>query len=128
MTMFSDTMLNLYSPDVARATAFYRDLLGFAQTFQYPASGPAQHVELRIGSSTIAISGYDAVAETGLPAPSRGNGHELVVECDDVDAAVDDLRAAGTPVLLEPHDHVAGHRRAYVSDPDGNWIALVASS
>jgi hypothetical protein len=29
------------------------------------------------------------------------------------------LRAAGTPVLTEPYDHVA--------DPDGNWVALVSA-
>lgn len=126
--MFSASMLNLYSPDVDRATTFYRDRLGFSQTYQYPPAGPAQHVELRLGDSRLAISGYDAVEEIGLPTPTGGHAQELVVWCDDVDAAVADLGAAGTAVLVKPHDHVAGHRRAYVCDPDGNWIALVASS
>lgn len=43
----------------------------------------------------------------------------------DVDAAVARVRSAGAPVLVEPYDHVAGHRRAYVPDPDGNWLAFV---
>ena len=51
---------------------------------------------------------------------------ELVVWCDSADDAVAALRAAGTPVLVEPCSHAAGHRRAYVADPDGNWIALVS--
>jgi catechol 2,3-dioxygenase-like lactoylglutathione lyase family enzyme len=42
-----------------------------------------------------------------------------------MDAAIARLRAARAPVLVEPYDHVAGHRRAYVADPDGNWLALV---
>lgn len=123
--MFTEAMPNLYSADVARATVFYRDLLGFRQTFQYPAEGPAEHVELRLGDTTIAISSNEAVAAVGLPAPSRGHPLELVVWCEDTDAAVDELRTAGTPVVVEPTDHVAGHRRGYVSDPDGNWVAIV---
>jgi predicted enzyme related to lactoylglutathione lyase len=42
---------------------------------------------------------------------------------DDTVAA---LRAAGTPVLQEPYSHFSGHRRAYVADPDGNWIVLAS--
>ena len=123
--MFTSSMLNLYSADVAAAARFYGDLLGFSQTFQYPPSGAPRHVELRLGDSMLAISSHAAVQEIGLPAPAPGHMHELVVWCDNVDTAVDRLRSAGAPVLIEPHDHVAGHRRAYVADPDGNWLALV---
>lgn len=120
-------MLNLYSADVAAAAHFYGDLLGFNQTFQYPPSGAPRHVELRLGDSMLAITSHAAVRETGLPQPSPGHMHELVVWCDSVDAAIERLRSAGAAVLIEPYDHVAGHRRAYVADPDGNWLALVQS-
>lgn len=50
---------------------------------------------------------------------------ELVVWCDSADDAVAALRAAGTPVLVEPYTG-HGNRRAYVTDPDGNWLALVS--
>jgi lactoylglutathione lyase len=123
---FTSMMPNLYSADVRRATAFYRDQLGGTQTFQYPADGPAEHVELRLGDVTIALSSRDSAGGNGLPAPAPGQPLELVVWCDSADDAVAALRAAGTPVLVEPYDHVAGHRRAYVTDPDGNWIALVS--
>ena len=119
-------MPNLYSADVERAAAFYRDLLGGTQTFRTPAEGVAEHVELRLGDVIIAISSRDAVERQGLPAPGAGHPMELVVWCDSADDAVAALRAAGTPVLVEPSSHAAGHRRAYVADPDGNWIALVS--
>jgi catechol 2,3-dioxygenase-like lactoylglutathione lyase family enzyme len=119
-------MPNLYSADVERSAAFYRDLLGGTQTFRTPAAGVAEHVELRLGDVTIALSSRDAVARQGLPAPEAGHPMELVVWCDSADDAVAALRAAGTPVLVEPYSHAAGHRRAYVADPDGNWIALVS--
>ncbi len=86
------------------------------------------HVELRLGDFTIAVSSRDAVPEQGLPAPTAGHPLELVLGCESADDAVAALRAAGSPVLVEPYRHPAGHRRAYVADPDGNWIAVVSSS
>jgi lactoylglutathione lyase len=126
MTYLS-VMPNLYTADVERAVAFYRDLLGSRQTFRSPAEGPAEHVELRLGDVSIALSSRDAVQREGLPAPTAGHPMELVVWCDSIDDAVAALHAAGTPVLVEPYSgHASGHRRAYVADPDGNWIALVS--
>jgi PhnB protein len=126
---FSSMMPNFYVADVERAVAFYRDQFGAVETFRLPATGTADHVELRLGDVTIALTQTARVAEQGLPAPAPGHSMELVVWCDSADDAVAALRAAGTPVLVEPGGgHVPGHRRAYVADPDGNWIALVSKS
>jgi len=119
-------MPNLYSADVDRAVAFYRDLLGGTQTFRHPVEGKAEHVELRLGDVTIAISSNEAVEAEGMPAPTVGHPLELVLGCDSADDTVAVLRAAGTPVLQEPRSHFSGHRRAYVADPDGNWIVLAS--
>jgi catechol 2,3-dioxygenase-like lactoylglutathione lyase family enzyme len=123
---FLSVMPNLYVADVEASAAFYRDLLGGTETFRLPAAGPATHVELRIGEVIIAVSGRDAVAAQGLPAPTAGHPLELVIWCDSTDEAVESLRAAGVTVVVEPYGHVSG-RRAYVADPDGNWLALVSS-
>jgi hypothetical protein len=32
------------------------------------------------------------------------------------------------PVLVKPYSHVAGAIRGYVTDPDGNWIAVVSKT
>jgi len=126
MTVMS-VMPNLYTPDVERAVAFYRDLLGGTQTFRTPPDGPAEHAELRLGDVMVALTSRDAVQREGLPAPTAGHPMELVVWCESADDTVAALRAAGTPVLVEPcSGHASGHRRAYVADPDGNWIALVS--
>lgn len=126
--MFSNTMPNLYTESMEDALRFYRDLLGFAEVFRYPPDGPQEHVELQAGNSLLALSTHAAAREFAPPAESlAGHPFELVVWCDDVDAAVKQLRAAGTPVALAPYDHAAGHRRAYVQDPDGNWLAFVGT-
>ena len=67
-------MPNLYSADVGRAAAFYRDLLGGTQTFRTPAEGAAEHVELRLGDVIIAISSRDAVARQTRSPPSAPRG------------------------------------------------------
>lgn len=120
-------MPNLYTADVARAVAFYRDVLGGTQTFATPADHP-DHVELRLGPVVLAVSSRDAVLREGLlPPPTAGHPMELVVWCDSADKLVDAVRAAGLPVLAEPYSgHASGLRRAYVEDPDGNWLALVS--
>ena len=123
---FLSVMPNLYTADIEASVAFYRDLLGGAETFRTPKSGTPVHVEIRIGDVTVAISDRDEVGPQGLPAPSAGHPFELVVWCDSADEAVAGLRAAGVPVLVEPSAHAAGNRRGYVADPDGNWIAVVS--
>ena len=123
---FSSVMPNLYVADVERSAAFYRDLLGAVETFRVPADGPAKHVELRLGAVVIALSAATEVPAQGLPRPTPGHPFELVVWCDSADDAVAGLRAAGVPVLVEPYRHVSGTCRGYVTDPDGNWLALVS--
>jgi catechol 2,3-dioxygenase-like lactoylglutathione lyase family enzyme len=125
--MTKSVMPNLYTADVERAVAFYRDQLGGTQTFRTPAEGRPSHVELSLGDVTIAVSSRDAVVREGLPEPTAGHPMELVVWVDSTDETVASLRAAGAPVLIEPYSgHVSGLRRAYVADPDGNWLALVS--
>jgi lactoylglutathione lyase len=125
---FLSLMPNLYVSDVERAAAFYRDLLGGTETFRVPAAGPALHVEVRVGTVMIALSAATEVAEQGLPAPTPGHPFELVVWCDSAAAAIEDLRAAGVPILAEPYSHVSGTLRGYVTDPEGNWIAVVSKT
>ena len=123
---FLAVMPNLYAADVEASVAFYRDLLGGTETFRTPTTGTPVHVELRIGDVIVALSHRDEVAPQGLPEPSAGHPFELVVWCDSADEAVAALRAAGVPVVVEPGAHASGHRRGYVADPDGNWVALVS--
>jgi lactoylglutathione lyase len=126
MTILS-VMPNLYSADIERAVAFYRDVLGAKETFRTPTDGLPSHVELRCGDVTIAVSTNEAVEKQGLPAPTAGHPMELVLWCDWTDDVVATARATGAEVLIEPHSgHVSGRRRAYITDPDGNWLALTS--
>jgi catechol 2,3-dioxygenase-like lactoylglutathione lyase family enzyme len=121
--MFRDCLTTLYCADLDASLTFYRDRLGFAETFRYPRDGAPLHVELRLGGAVVALSTLDAIEAYGLPA-RRGEPFELALGTDDTDEAVATVRAAGVRVLVEPMVAPNGQRVAYLADPDGNRIRV----
>jgi lactoylglutathione lyase len=124
--LFTEFLTNLYSSDLAAALRFYGRTLGATETFRYPAEGEPQHVELRLGTTTLAISSDEALADYGLPPAEPGAPFELAIRVSDVDKAFAVLTDAGAGVLREPWDAPNGQRVAYVTDPDGNRVHLWA--
>ena len=113
----------VFAAQVARAASFY-ELLGFERHFQLPPDGEPGYVGLRRGSHEIAIVSNDwPEQQYGWPV-GEGVRFEMFVYVDEVDQTVEELRALGTTVLREPADMPWGERVAYVSDPDGNPVAL----
>jgi lactoylglutathione lyase len=108
----------------AAAVGFYRDLLGFEVTYQFPPEGEPGHVALDLGRSHLGI-GADPDAGGREPA-ADGQRFALWVYADDCDAAVEHLRGHGVRVMAEPADQPWGERMAEVADPDGNRV-IVAS-
>ncbi|HLM28499.1 MAG TPA: VOC family protein [Acidimicrobiales bacterium] len=53
---------------------------------------------------------------------------EMFVYVDDLDATIDELRGRGSAVLREPTDMPWGERVGYVTDPDGNPVALATAA
>ncbi|MGQ5259568.1 VOC family protein [Micromonospora sp. ZYX-F-536] len=125
--MFDTALVNLYTSDIEAGIRFYRDLLGFTETFRTPTEGVPEHVELRLGGFTVGLGTVEAArrahgvtAEPGRPAMA------LVVWTHDVDAAFERLVAAGVPAIQPPHDAGNGNRNALLRDPDGNLVEIVA--
>lgn len=125
--MYLDGLINLYTRDIEAAMHFYRDLLGFAETFRTPKTGVPDHVELRLSGFTVGLGTIEAAkrvhgveAEPGSPAMS------LVVWAEDVDQSYAQLVAAGVPALQPPHDVGNNNRSALLRDPDGNLVEIVA--
>ena len=127
--MFTSAFPILYSANLPRAIHFYRDLLGMSETFRFPNAGDPAFVTLTLGSASIGIGTYDPVEgleARNLRPPIEGRGFELCIYADDVDAAIEHLRASGVRVLIEPVDQPWGERLAYVEDPDGNAVMVTA--
>jgi catechol 2,3-dioxygenase-like lactoylglutathione lyase family enzyme len=122
--MFKDILVNLYVADIERALVLYRDGFGMSETYRFPKIGPAEHVELKLGPATLGLSSAAGLERHGMPPATRGQPFELAIGCDDVDADLEMLRAAGARVVKEPYDTAAGNRTAYLEDADGNRISI----
>jgi glyoxylase I family protein len=123
---FTNHLFNVYTEDLPSSLRFYRDLVGFAETFRAPQHGPPDHVEMELGPLNLSVSTLDALKRdhglSGGGGPPRG---EVVLWVTDLDAAYSWMRTEGVPSLSPPHGFANGLRAAWVGDPDGNPVQLV---
>jgi lactoylglutathione lyase len=125
--MYVTGLVNLYTGDIEAGLRFYRDLLGFTETFRTPGEGIPEHVELGLGGFTVGLGTVEAARRVhGVDAEPGRPAMVLVVWADDVDSACAELAAAGVPVLQEPHDTGNSNRNALLRDPDGNLVEIVS--
>jgi lactoylglutathione lyase len=129
LTVFVTALVNLYTRDIDAGLHFYRDLLGFTETFRAPAEGIPEHVELQLNGFTVGLGTVEAARRVhGVEASPGSPAMVLVVWTDDVDKACEDLAAAGVPVLQPPHNTGNSNRNALLRDPDGNLVEIVAKA
>ena len=123
---FRNHLYNVYARDLGASLTFYRDRLGFVETFRAPTQGPPDHVELELGPLNLSVSTLEALKRhhgiDGGGGPPRG---EVVLWASDVDATYARMCAEGVPSLSAPHDFAGVLRAAWVGDPDGNPVQLV---
>jgi lactoylglutathione lyase len=125
--MFVTGLVNLYTRDIEAGRHFYRDLLGFKETFRAPAEGVPEHVELQLDGFTVGLGTVEAAKRVhGVEAAPGSPAMILVLWTDDVDSACRELAAAGVPVLQAPHNTGNNNRNALLRDPDGNLVEIVA--
>jgi catechol 2,3-dioxygenase-like lactoylglutathione lyase family enzyme len=120
--------VELFVRDVARSTAFYREVLGF-ETLRAAPSG-----YVSIGRDG-AVLGLNAVAQLPPEHPARprpgepvGRGVEIVVVVDDVAALHARVTALGqadvSPLVTQPW----GLTDFRLLDPDGYYLRLTGQS
>lgn len=102
--------------DMARARAFYENVLGLKTSMVWEQSGRAW-VEYDVGGHTLAL------ANSAPQWKPSSDGPALALEVEDFDATVAALRQRGTRFTVEPLE-VPTCRLAVVLDPDGNSIAI----
>lgn len=117
----------IYTDDVARLVRFYT-ALGFEKTYQFPPEGEAGYVSLSRGESGLGITTTDSPRELAGIEVGAGPRFEMFVYVDELDGCVDRLRRDGVRVLRDPREMPWGERLAYVSDPDGNPVALAQTA
>jgi lactoylglutathione lyase len=124
--VFVNGLVNLYTRDIEAGILFYRDLLGFEETFRTPTEGTPEHVEFTLNGFSVGLGSVEAARRVhGVDASPGSPAMVVVVWTDDVDHAFADLSAAGTPVVQQPHS-AGNNRSALLRDPDGNFVEIVS--
>lgn len=125
--MFTEGFVNLYTRNIESGIRFYRDLLGFRETFRTPKEGTPEHVELTLNGFGVGLGTVEAAKRVhGVDASPGSPAMVLVVWTDDVDKSFERLTSVGTPVVQPPHDTGSSNRDALLRDPDGNLVEIVA--
>jgi lactoylglutathione lyase len=127
--MYRTGLVNLYTRDIEAGVYFYRDLLGFVETFRTPTVGIPEHIELQLNGFKIGLGTVEAAKRVhGVDAVPGSPAMVLVVWTDDVDSAYWKLVDAGVPAIQPPHDTGNDNRNALMRDPDGNLVEIVAKA
>lgn len=106
---------NFEALDLSRARAFYQDVLGLELLMDH---GWIQTYGSQT-EMTIQVS-FAAEGGSGTPVP------DLSIEVDDVDAALERMRAAGFSIEYGPADEPWGVRRFFVRDPFGKLVNILS--
>ena len=122
-------------PDLDRSLAWYCAALGLRPGFRFEVAplGLRGVFALDDGGSgieLIEVSGsVPGVAKTDPPTANSVHGfNHVCFQVTDLDAAYARLLAHGAAGVWDPRESPEpGMRMAYVADPDGNLIELVAS-
>jgi len=114
--MLEDATAILTVSDIAGSLAYYRDVLGFAVTFQY--GEPTYYAGLCRDNVSLHLRAGKAKTHW-IP----GNG-AIAIFVKDVDARYRELIARGAKAPKPPQNYAYGMRDFIVSDPDGNELTF----
>ncbi|UVK42600.1 VOC family protein [Mesorhizobium sp. AR07] len=106
---------NIETSDIAAAKRFYQDVLGLDVLMDHGWIATYGSQE----EMTVQIS-FAAEGGSGTPVP------DLSIEVDDVDAALEGMKAAGFAIEYGPADEPWGVRRFYVRDPFGRLVNILS--
>jgi catechol 2,3-dioxygenase-like lactoylglutathione lyase family enzyme len=105
---------NIHTQDVGAATRFYRDVLG---------------LDLLMDLGWIATYGSPASMKVQISFATQGGSDtptpDISIEVDDVNDALERVRAAGFPIEYGPADEPWGVRRFFTRDPFGKLVNIL---
>jgi uncharacterized glyoxalase superfamily protein PhnB len=122
----TDITPNLIVADIARSTAFYRDVLGFSAVTSVPDQPPFAFVWMQRGGVNVFLNALTGVTDD-LPAwgsrPIGGtNAMYVTVEAETAEHGVDALFRACqglASIVMAPKNQFYGMREFGIEDPDG---------
>jgi methylmalonyl-CoA/ethylmalonyl-CoA epimerase len=118
----------IVTPDLAAATPFWTEALGLTVAHrEHVAEQGVDVAMLPIGESSIELlQPTDMTSGVARFMEKRGPGiHHICLEVEDLDAALDRLKAAAVPLINEEPTIGAGGRRMAFIHPKGTGGVLV---
>jgi len=106
---------NIETQDAAAAKRFYQDVLGLDMLMDQGwivTYGSAEKMQVQVS--------FMVQGGSGTPVP------DLSIEVDDVEAALQGMKAAGFAIEYGPADEPWGVRRFYVRDPLGRLVNILS--
>ena len=125
MTTFASVTPNLLVRDVAKSTAFYRDVLGFTMGETVPDKEPFVFVWMKQGDVSVFLNDIKAAAHDYPPAATMPPGGTAAIFFIITD--VDGYHAEVAPkanVIMPIKTQFYGMREFAVTDPDGHIITF----
>lgn len=117
---------HLIVSDIDKALGFWRDQMGFQVEEKRDLPGGNAQYRLRAGQSLVKLMTRGEQPLPGLYDADGYRGTTFAVE--NFDEMVEQLKAAGTPFLLDVQESIAfpgsGKRICVVKDPEGNFVEL----
>jgi len=98
--------------DMARAEAFYRDVLGLDVAIPWGGEG-RRFPEFEVGGTTISLTSL----------PDLPSGAIVALAVDDARATIEELRSKGVEIVMDPFESRVCFL-ALIADPDGNRIVI----
>lgn len=125
MTRFTSVTPNLLVRDVARSTAFYRDVLGFTMGETVPDKAPFVFVWMKRDEVSVFLNDIKAAEHDYPPAANMPQGGTaalffIVTDVDGYHATV----APKATVIMPLKTQFYGMREFAVTDPDGHIITF----
>jgi hypothetical protein len=77
MATLIKSLTTIYANDILKAADFYGRLLNLEETYRFPLEGVAEHIEYRVGTTTLAISSPAACKRMGCRLPPQGTPLKL---------------------------------------------------
>jgi len=111
--------------DPAKAIEFYTRALGAKETFRFEVGGQIPHAELKIGDSSVNITG-EWPEGNRFSAETLGNSPVwMTIQVPDVDAFAKRAVEEGMTVKRPVQDQFYGHRDVLLTDPFGyTWSVI----
>ncbi len=109
--------VGLPTDDRAASIGFFRDLIGLEVIPHEIEGNPLVWTRAEDGGMLHLIEPRD-----GTPA-----GWHVALQVDDIDAALETVKAAGIEITQGPGDRANGQRYFFIDDPDGNRIEIATA-